>query len=131
MKSKFLTDLHISLKPSGEGIWVLDQPLIYRSELLGRDVKVQAKFETDLSSVPRVPIVYSLWGAKAHREGVLHDWLYRINSLPEVSFSVANKVFLEAMKSRGKPFYIRHPMYMGVLIGGYPSYHKRYIGASL
>jgi hypothetical protein len=131
MKSKFLTDLHISLKPSGEGIWVLDQPLIYRSELLGRDVKVQAKFETDLASVPRIPIVYWWWGGRAHREAILHDAMYRVDFPGAISFPVANKVFLEAMESRGKPFYIRHPIYMGVCIGGKSSYHKRYIGAVL
>ena len=131
MKSKFLTELNPSLKPGGEGIWVLDKPLVYYSELLGCSVMVQSKFETDLSSVPRIPILYSFWGGKAHREGVLHDWLFRIDSIPNVSFNVANKVFLEAMESRGKSFFIRHPMYMGVCGFGKSSYHKRYIAASL
>ena len=131
MKSKFLNELHISLKPSGEGIWILDEELLYNSAILNRTIGVPRGFETDLSSVPRVPFVYWWWGGKAHREGVLHDYLYRKNSTPIVKFSVANSIFLEAMVSRGKPFYIRHPMYTGVVVGGWPSYHKKLVKASL
>jgi hypothetical protein len=131
MKAKFLTELHMSLKPSGEGIWVLDEELLYYSVILKQRVGVPRGFETDLSSVPRLPFLYWFWGAKAHREGVLHDYFYRKDSLPVVKFSVANKLFLEAMVSRGKPFYVRHPMYAGVVVGGWPSYHKKLVNASL
>jgi hypothetical protein len=131
MKSKFLNELHMSLKPSGEGIWVLDQELIYHSEILKQTMGVPRGFETDLSSVPRLPFLYWFWGSKAHREGVLHDYLFRKDSIPTVKFSVANKIFLEAMVSRGKPFYVRHPMYAGVVAGGYWSYHKKLVKASL
>ena len=122
MKPLFVTELKCHLK--GDKIWVLDEPLIFYSNLLKMTVMVPVEFETDLASVPRIPIIYGLWGARAHREAVLHDALYRIDSIPVVKFSVANKVFLEAMKSRGKPGRVRWPMYLGVVIGGYMSYHK-------
>ena len=112
MKSGFVTELYVELKPSRDDeIWVVTRPLIYNSELLGRQVTVQHGFETDLSSVPRIPFVFWFWGGRAHREGVLHDYLYRVDAYPKVSFSVANSVFLEAMKSRGKPWNVRYPMY--------------------
>jgi hypothetical protein len=42
-----------------------------------------------------------------------------------VTFDEANLVFNEAMKERGKPWYIRWPMYKGVCWGGKSSYHKK------
>ena len=131
MDMGFVTDLHIELKPGREKVWVLTKRLIYRSPLLDRWILIPAGFETDLSSVPRIPFVFWFWGGRAHREGVLHDYLFRKDSDPVVSFSMANRVFLEAMKSRGKPMYVRYPMYSGVVVGGYWSYHKRKVGDSL
>jgi len=128
--AEFLTELHLSLKPGSDSVYILDEPLVYFSDIIGK-VEVPTGFNTDLASVPRVPIVYSMWGGKAHREGVLHDYIFRKDSDPCVPFMLANWVFLEAMKSRGKPFYIRHPMYAGVVAGGYWSYHKRLVGDEL
>lgn len=123
----FLTELDIGLKPSGEGIWILESPLVYYSSLLEIAIEVPIGFETDLSSVPRLPFVYWFWGARAHREGVLHDYLFRIDSEPIVSFMMANRIFLEAQKSRGKSLFVKYPMFGGVVLGGYPSYHKKYV----
>lgn len=131
--SGFVTYLEVDLHPENESIWVLDRtPLVYNSALLGCQIVVPAPileypFYTDLASVPRVPIVYELWGNKAHREAVLHDYLFRINSVPVVSFMTANRVFLEAMLSTGKPWRIAYPMFIGVCLGGYFSYHKKYV----
>ena len=132
MKAEFLTDLYVELEPFGDDeIWIVTKPLIYNSFLLDKQIVIRPGFETDLSSVPRIPFVFWFWGSRAHREGVLHDYLYRSNSNPNVSFSKANRVFLEAMKSRGKPWNVRYPMYYGVCVGGFPSYHKRIVGAKL
>lgn len=127
--SKFLTELDAKLIKD-DLIWKLDSPLEYESDLLGL-IEVPEGFETDLASVPRVPIVYMLWGGKAHREGVIHDYLYRIDSVPLASFSQANEVFFEAMQTREKPFYVRYPMWWGVCIGGGSSYHKKFVGDEL
>lgn len=132
LKSGFITSLSIQLKySSGEHIWVLQKPLVYHSEYLGVDIEVPKMFETDLASVPRLPLIYLLWGGKAHSEAVLHDYLFRKDCVPNVSFLVANKIFLEAMKSRGKPLRVRYPMYSGVVIGSYQSYHRRFVNAKL
>ena len=97
-------------------------------------IAIPQYFYTDLASVPRLPIIYTMWGDKAHREGVLHDYLYRKDCLvydrltgetrKGVTREFADDMFLEAMKSRKQPFYIRYPMWMGVRSGGMFAYHK-------
>jgi hypothetical protein len=124
MKSKFITDLDVKLT-DGDIIWKLDSSLQYYSEILEQVITVPVDFQTDFASVPRIPIIYGLWGDRAHREAVIHDYLYRINSNPVVSFSIANAVFFEAMKARGKPNGIAYPMFWGVCLGGGSSYHKK------
>ena len=121
--SKFITELDAMLIKD-DLIWKLERPLIYESDLLG-PIMVPAGFETDLASVPRLPLIYTLWGGKAHREGVVHDFLYRLDSDPQATFDQANEVFFEAMQCREKSWYVRYPMWWGVCLGGQSSYHKR------
>lgn len=104
--------------------WLLYSPLIYESEIVGR-IEVPKGFITDLASVPKVPLVYEVWGNKAHHEAVIHDYLYRTDSVPQVTFDQANEVFLEAMGVRGKPWYIKYPMYWGVCLGGSQYFHTK------
>ena len=126
--SEFLTELDVRLRDNK--IWVLDSPLVYESNLIGK-IEVPSGFETDFASVPRLPVIYVLWGDRAHREAVVHDYLYRIDSIPLVLFSMANRVFLEAMETREKDWFVRWPMFLGVRFGGHSSYHKRKVGDSL
>lgn len=122
-KARFLTELKARLK-GDDKVWVLDWPLVYFSPLVGL-VEVPVGFQTDFASVPRVPIAYTLYGNRAHREGVVHDYLFRKDSKPSVSFGDANKVFLEAMECRGKAWFIRWPMYLAVCAFSWPCFHKR------
>lgn len=124
MKAEFLTRLEC-YSLGDDSTWTLTTPLIYASEHLNKTITVPACFDTDLASVPRIPIVYMCWGARAHHESVLHDYLYRTDSAPIVSRETADRVFLEAMEVRGKPRRIRWPMYCGVRLGGWTAYHKR------
>ena len=128
--AKFITELNIHLRKDSDSIYILDTPLWYRSDLIG-SICVPAGFQTDLASVPRFPIVYWFWGGRLHREAVLHDYLYRSDSVPLVAFSTANAVFLEAAKCRGKACWVRYPMWWGVWLGGYFSYHKRKVTDNL
>jgi hypothetical protein len=36
--------------------------------MLGKVIEIETGFETDFASVPRLPIVYTLWGNQTHRE---------------------------------------------------------------
>jgi hypothetical protein len=127
--SKFLTELNAKLKDD-DCVWVLFFPLIYESDLLGK-IEVPAGFETDFASVPRVPFIYELFGARAHREAVLHDYLYRTDSVPQATYSQANEVFYEAMELRGKSWLVRHGMWLGVVLGGWTAFHKKKVSDKL
>jgi hypothetical protein len=126
--AKFLS--YLVLKDVTDDVWELHEPLIYESDILGR-IEVPAGFQTDLASVPRVPIVYEQWGNRSHYESVIHDFLYREDSIPQATFEQANDVFFEAMEARGKSWNIRYPMWWGVCLGGASSYHKRKVNDGL
>ena len=67
-KAYFISELEVKLA-KGDGICEPAAPLAYWSPLVGR-IQVPAGFQTDFASVPRLPIAYWLYGARAHREGV-------------------------------------------------------------
>lgn len=107
-----------------DGSWLLEKSLAYDSDLVG-SVVVPEGFITDFASVPRVPIAFMLFGARAHHESVLHDYLYKIDSIPQVTRKQADDVFLEAMTVRGKGLFVRLMMFAGVRIGGWTAWHQR------
>jgi hypothetical protein len=126
MKFLNLLDIIEIGESAGRSIYRLNKALIYESAFRGQIV-IPKGFETDFASVPRVPIIYMMWGDRAHREAVLHDYLYRIDADPRLNRTECDGMFREAMISRGQPFYIYNPMWAGVRIGGAPSYHKKYV----
>jgi hypothetical protein len=110
-------------------------------------------FQSDGASVPRVPIIYSIWGDRAHREADLHDFSYRkdakiyilrtdvteeylakCQTLEEFirctvsSYSPdrpeGDFLFRAAMKGQGRSYGIYQPMYIAVRTGGASSYHR-------
>lgn len=76
MKSGFLTHLDSRISDTDEKVHILLAPLAYYSEKLNATVSVPEGFQTDLSSVPRVPVVYSLWEAKFRRIGIGRDFIH-------------------------------------------------------
>ncbi len=121
--SKFLTELETNLI-NDDTVWVLDKPLVYQSDLLNTVITVPEGFQTDFASVPRVPIAYGMFAGRAHREAVVHDYLYRTDSDPLVSRKQADDVFYESMKMRGKSFFVRWCMWAGVRLGGWTAHYK-------
>lgn len=101
-----------------DSLWRLVKPLNYKSSRIGL-IEVPEGFVTDFASVPRVPIFFLIYGARAHHESTVHDYLYQTNM---VTRKMADRIFLNAMIARGKPFYIRWPMYIGVRLGGLRAY---------
>jgi len=131
--AKFLSELELKCSQANENYWFLDAPLLYKSDLLTDPlssadtgiITIPSGFCCDLASTRHIPGVSFIWGSTAHREGVLHDYLYRIDSAPVVSFAMANSIFIEAMECRGKKWWVKYPMFWGVWIGGYFSYHEK------
>ena len=119
--SEFLTKLN--------GSWLDDvrfmllDDLNYQSDLLHITITAPKGFVTDFASVPRVPIVYELFGDRAHHESVIHDFLYQTHGIRiDVPRDMADKVFREAMIVRGKSKFVYTGMYWGVRLGGASSY---------
>lgn len=120
----------------GRTVHKLNSPLIWVHE--GKRVAIPAGFETDLASVPRVPIVYCWWGDRAHREAVLHDYLYRVGAsiiemgdplgylrnISDFPKEEADWLFREAMIGQGVSWTIYHPMYAAVRCAGGSSFHR-------
>lgn len=109
-------------------------------------------FYSDGASVPRIPIIYSLWGDKVHREAFGHDLWYRKNSVmlivdPEISIAYPNShipkkyiIKKESISKEDADWYFRQtiiehktpeyswfvyqPMYLAVRMCGSSSFHR-------
>jgi hypothetical protein len=126
MMAQFLSELDVHLQSGCDTVWILDAPLIYQSDIVGR-VEVPKDFQTDLASVPRIPFIFELFGNRAHRSAVVHDYLYRVDSVPLATKLQADRVFLEAMRATGKVFFIRWFMFIGVAGFAWLSFHRKTI----
>lgn len=93
---RFITDLET--KYLGNGYYELLSPLIYESKTLGY-VVAPTGFRTNFASVPRLPIVYMIFGGLGAKEATIHDWLYTPPHVKDkdcnvtVSRAIADKVF--------------------------------------
>ena len=125
--AQFLTGLETKLKDDRDDVIIIAHPLIFYSAIIQCEIAVPVLFESDGSSVPRLPIIYNIWGNRAHREGVLHDFLFRKNAFPSVGWSVANDIFFEAMESLTKPWWLKYPMYTAVCVASHPAYHRKMV----
>lgn len=116
--SKFLSQLNVSLLDDSaneyRGSWMLDEPLVYQSDMAGL-ITVPKGFTTDFESCPRLPILFYLAGEVTREAAVVHDYLYSTKMFPR---DVADKVLLEAMEVTGIPSWRRQLIYWGVRIGG-------------
>lgn len=76
---RFLTKLRVERLPNKEGRkqWQLTDWLIYESATIGL-ILVPPGYITDFASVPRLPIIYLLFGGQSDEEATLHDYLYSV-----------------------------------------------------
>ena len=104
---------------AGRAKWKLTAPLEYYSDKLGTLVVVETGFETDFSSVPRIPFAYLVAGDTAHASAVIHDFLARI-SYPAgaIKWNEAANIFGEAMEVEGVPAWRRFFMVSAVKLAG-------------
>jgi hypothetical protein len=114
--SSFLTRcVLMAASDQDDGRWILCKPLVYDSDVAKQTITVPAGFQTDLASVPRLPVVYLLTGDSARSAAVVHDWLYS-------SRKVADAVLREASEVSGVPAWRRWLMWAGVRVGGASHY---------
>lgn len=103
---ELLEDFYVRIdSESGDAPWV---------------VCIPKGFSTDLASVPRIPGAYLLFGNKARRSAILHDYLYSRRWPRET----ADLVFREAMKQEVNTF-SRYTMWLAVRIGGAAYYAEK------
>lgn len=120
--SRFLSNLLLEdATNDDDGRWIVARELIYESDIANCTIIVPAGFQTDLASIPRVPIIYLFMGDRAHRAAVVHDWLYSQGIL---SRKMADAVFREASAVTGIDTVTRWLMWLGVRIGGSSHYKQ-------
>ena len=91
------------------------------TERINRWVLVEAGFEFDWDSVPRIPGVHALVKGRAEKSACLHDWLYRYQPC---SRRQADLIFRDAMLEEGVKRRHRWPIYWGVRIGGWRGWNR-------
>lgn len=105
---------------SGRELWRLERPLVFLSDLIGL-IQVPPLFVSDGASVPRLPLMYWLFGGRATRVSVVHDWLYeeqRVGGM-EITRAQADAVWNEASDADGQPLRVSRSMWTGIRAGGW------------
>lgn len=120
--AQFVTPLELVLvsEEPPRARWIVAHPLKYISNLAHRGeyiglIIVPAGFETDLASVPRLPVAWLLAGGVGNAASVVHDYLCRHQLF---SSSTADKVFAEALAASGISAWRRGLMYSAVAMFG-------------
>lgn len=115
MTARFLTALVLRDDMERDEIYTVVEPFIYDSDVLHARITVPVGFETDLASVPRLPVVYLLTGATGNEAAVIHDYLYTMQPCTRAQ---ADEVFYEALLAAGAPRWRAWLMWAGVRAGG-------------
>ena len=108
---EFVTPLHLTVLMDRSFRLVND----FYVRLDGVEIIIPEGFETDLASVPRLPIVYFAVGGRGHLAAVLHDWLY---SRAMFTRLVCDQYFYHALRESGVGYFLAQSMYLGVRAGG-------------
>ena len=78
-------------------------------------------WQTDLSSVPRVILLWLLVGGDAPASAIVHDWLYKTGILTR---SQADSIFYDLIQLEGYSAVKAWLMWAGVRSGGWISWRK-------
>lgn len=132
--SRFASELRLELlraasgKPlksrGGRQLYRVLEPLVYQSDIAGA-VSVPAGFVTDLGSVPRLPVVYWLFGDAFQWAAVVHDYLYSAASGPVGTRKLADAVLLEACRLLAEPGWRCRCVWLAVRVFGGGSFESR------
>lgn len=120
LKVVFLSDPLIA--PVGNGdqwrVHVEWSVQVYSAEGELTTFTVPAGFITDLASVPRLPGAYLLFGNRARRASIMHDYLYSEHFDREFADSVFYAGMADEVSNPG-----RYMMWLAVRVGG-ASYYE-------
>lgn len=117
--AKFLSPL--IYKPISDKLFELTSECFYESDLLNKTIVIPCGFITDGPSVPRLPLVYLIWGDRAKEPSVLHDWLYALQATDR---KTADDLLYESSMVCNIPGWIRDPYYLGVRLGGWKAWNE-------
>lgn len=123
MRVLFTEEPQLAPIHDGDG-WKLLAPFLARVDEPGVGcyrLTVPAGFETDLASVPRLPLAYALFGGRARRAAILHDYLY----VTQAGKDYADAIFLAAMEAEGVGRLTRWTMYAAVRVFGGAVYGRK------
>lgn len=113
--SKLETELVDQQAAEGRGTWRITAPLLFQSDVAGQTITVPTDFITDYASVPRIPLVFDIFGDIASEAAVIHDYLYKTTIL---SRQTADEVLREAALATGCAHWKAMGLYLGVRVGG-------------
>ena len=104
--------------------WRLTSPVIYLSNIPYKNTLYVAPsfFVTDCSSVPFIPLVYTVLGKVGRRAATIHDLLYLWNIIPRIT---ADRVFREALYASKTNFIKTELMFSAVFSAGYFSFKNK------
>jgi Protein of unknown function (DUF1353) len=94
----------------------------------GSRVSVPTGFITDLTSIPKLPIVFLFLAGRAVVAGVVHDFLYSQGGL---SRARADDVFYELLRAEGLGRVSSGSMWLGVRVGGWHPWRRHRRGADI
>lgn len=103
------------------GLFELTKSLRYYSEEFDKWTEVPVGFQSDFASIPLIARVFINRNGKSRAPAVIHDYIYKRHT---ASRDVADKIFLEAMKSANVSLITRTLMYRAVRVAGWLFYEK-------
>jgi hypothetical protein len=114
MVAGFVSEALYTKRPIGAKRFHVSKPLIFYSEILGREIIAPEGFETDFASIPWfLQSIIQVNGPHIHA-AVIHDLLCEYRDVFGITQKQADEVLLEAMQCLGVRITQRSAMYLGV-----------------
>lgn len=98
----------------GDGKYRLEKPFHYVPRSRERVVIVPIGFESDLASVPRIPVIFAAYGGRGSWAAIIHDYLCHQAQDHVPDRRIADEIFLEALQDAGMSQAEAWPMYIAV-----------------
>lgn len=119
-EGRWLTPLKVQAVSDSE--WMLTAPLVYWPAGAVAAIQVAAGTVTDFASVPRLPLVFALFGDRAHAAAALHDDLY---TGAKLSRARCDELLRESAIAAGLSRWRAWCIWAGVRFGGASHYGQQ------